>query len=295
MSLFHAPTPREKRSRQGFLAAAFVLGLPALSFAEEPTPSPDHPACQACAESVTEPAVTADPSVPGTAPPGEAESGQPLDAQSASNDDSLEALSAELDAADAANPDPFERVNRHIFTLNRGVDWILFDPLTRVYRFVLGDFARQSIRNLFANLNTPVVLVNDLLQLQGKDAAVTTARFVVNSTMGMAGLFDPASTFGLAPHVSGFGETLESAGLGSGPYLVLPLLGPTTVRDGFGNLVDAAMAPQTYILPVVGTVLLTGSSGVVEREKHFEGLQALREQSVDFYASLRSAYFESRR
>jgi phospholipid-binding lipoprotein MlaA len=210
-------------------------------------------------------------------------------------DDVLDALSAELDAAGAANPDPFEDVNRQIFLFNRGVDVVLLDPITRAYRFVLGDFARQSVRNLFANLRTPVVLVNNLLQFRGEDAAITTARFVVNSTMGMGGLFDPASSFGLDPRVSGFGDTLEVAGLSTGPYLVLPLLGPTTVRDGLGNLVDAAMTPQTYILPVMGTVLLTGSNGVVEREKYYDGLQALREQSVDYYASLRSAYFESKR
>jgi phospholipid-binding lipoprotein MlaA len=213
--------------------------------------------------------------------------------QDSASERNLDALSAELDETGNTRPDPFETVNRHIFSFNTGVDIVLLDPLTRAYRFVLGDFARQSVRNLFANLNTPVILVNDLLQLEAKDAAITTTRFVLNSTMGMGGLFDPASSFGLEAHDSGFGETLEAAGLPSGPYLMMPLLGPTTVRDGFGNLVDVAMAPQSYILPVLGSIILTGSNGVVVREKHFEDMQALREQSVDYYASLRSAFFEN--
>lgn len=208
-----------------------------------------------------------------------------------SEDDALDALSAELDAA---NPDPFERVNRRIFGLNRGFDLAVLDPMTRAYAYAVPDFARQSIRNVFANLNTPAALVNDLLQFELEDAAVTTARFVINSTMGMGGLFDAASSMGLEPHRADFSETLSFAGIPRGPYLMMPLLGPTTVRDGFGSLVDLAMAPQTYALPFLGFVLVTGSQGFTERERHFEGLQALRGSSIDPYASLRSAYLESR-
>lgn len=207
-------------------------------------------------------------------------------------DDGLDALSAELDAG---HPDPFEGVNRRIFRFNRGVDVVLLDPLTRAYGFVLPEFAKQSVRNVFANLNTPVVLVNDLLQLRGEDALVTAARFVMNTTMGMGGLFDAAASVGLEPHQSGFSETLASAGIASGPYLVLPLLGPTTVRDGVASVVDLALAPQSYVLPVVGSLLVTSSHGITQREKYLEGLEALRESSVDYYASFRSAYFDSRR
>ena len=240
---------------------------------------PENAANSACDESN---GIDAAPAEPLAAP-----------SQDSASEENLDALSAELDASGDARPDPFETVNRQILSFNNGVDIVLLDPLTRAYRFVLGDFARQSVRNLFANLNTPVILVNDLLQLEAKAAAITTTRFVLNSTMGMGGLFDPASSFGLEGHDSGFGETLEAAGLPSGPYLMMPLFGPTTVRDGFGNLVDVAMAPQSYVLPLLGSILITGSNGVVVREKHFEDMQALREQSVDYYASLRSAFFES--
>ena len=275
MSGSNAREPIRTRARRQIHAALLLALLPGSGAAAEPGVAAE-PAAAAAPAAAAEPAAAAD-------------------SEALASEAALDALSAELDAAGDANPDPFEGINRQIFSFNRGVDIVLLDPITQAYRFVLGDFARQSLRNVFANLRTPVVLVNNLLQLRGEDAAVTTARFVVNSTMGMGGFFDPASSLGLAPHVSGFGETLEMAGLSSGPYLVLPLLGPTTVRDSLGNLVDAAMAPQTYILPVVSTVLITGSNGVVEREKYYEGLKALREQSVDYYASLRSAYFESKR
>ncbi len=208
-----------------------------------------------------------------------------------SEDEALDALSAELDSGDL---DPFERCNRRVFVLNRGIDAVLLDPMTRAYAYAVPDFARQSIRNVFTNLNTPSALVNDLLQLEWKDASVTTARFVINSTMGMGGLFDAASSVGLGTHRADFSETLAFVGIPRGPYLVMPLLGPTTVRDGIGSLVDLAMAPQTYALPLLGFILVTGSQGLTEREEHFEGLEALAEASIDPYASLRSAYLSSR-
>lgn len=210
----------------------------------------------------------------------------------APGDATLDALSAELDATSG---DPFEEINREVFRFNRGVDAVLLDPMTRAYAFVVPPFARQSVRNVFANLNTPAALANDLLQLEGKDALVTLARFVINSTMGMGGLFDAASSLGLDDHRADFSETLAFVGVPRGPYLVLPVLGPSTARDGIGGLVDLAMAPQVYALPLLGFALVTGSQGITEREEHFEGMEALRESSIDYYASLRSAYLESRK
>jgi phospholipid-binding lipoprotein MlaA len=239
--------------------------------------------------SVAEPAAAPEPPSPEAQVAADAPASESVAAR---DDDSLDALSAELDAG---QPDPFECVNRKVFGFNRGVDAVLLDPMMRAYAFVMPDLARQSVRNVFANLNTPAALVNDLLQLEAKDAFVTTARFVINTTMGMGGLFDAASTMGLEAHRADFSETLAAAGIPSGPYLIMPLLGPTTVRDGFGSLVDLAMAPQFYVLPLFGFVLVTGSHGMTEREEHFEGMAALEESSIDYYASLRSAYFDSRK
>ena len=207
----------------------------------------------------------------------------------------LDALSSELDASRASDADPLESMNRQILSFNRGVDALLLDPLTQAYAFVVPELARQSVRNAFANLNSPVVLVNDLLQLEGEDAFVTTARFLINSTMGMGGFFDAAASMGLDSHVSNFSETLSVAGVPMGPYLVVPLLGPTTVRDGFGTIVDLAMSPQIYILPVTSVVIVTGSDGFSLRAGHADDLAALRETSVDYYAALRSAYLDRKR
>ena len=279
--------PRRARSRAFFrAAAASALFFALRAGAQTPSAAQEEPAAQAVPVAEQDPAAaaveTGAPEEPATAQAAEVAPG----------DATLDALSAELDTA---QPDPFERMNREVFRFNRGVDTVLLDPVTRAYAFVVPPFARQSVRNVFANLNTPAALVNDLLQLEGRDAFVTVARFVINSTMGMGGLFDAASSMGLESHRADFSETLAFVGVPRGPYLVLPLVGPSTVRDGFGSLVDLAMSPQVYALPLLGFALVTGSQGMTEREKYFEGMEALRESSIDYYASLRSAYLESRR
>lgn len=208
------------------------------------------------------------------------------------DDAELDALSAELDEHDA---DPFEPVNRHVFAFNQGVDALVLDPVTRTYGTYVPEFGKESIRNFFRNLNTPQVLVNDLLQLRGRDAAITTTRFLINTTLGMGGFFDPATSFGLDAHVSDFSQTLSAVGIGTGPYIVVPVMGPTTVRDGVGTLVDTMMAPLTWVLPVVGTLAISGSDGITRREEQLAGLDALRESSVDYYSALRTAYLQSRR
>lgn len=281
------------------LGCALLLALllaPAAARAEgaDAAPPPVAAEQKACDESAgmddrpAEAEAPAPAEAPLETPPG----ADAVTAPTADADAALDVFAAELDAAPDYS-DPLEPLNRHILSFNRGVDYVLLDPLTRAYAFVMPDLARQSVRNLFANLNTPVVLVNDVLQLRGKDALVTTARFVINSTMGMAGLFDPATTFGLEANDANFSQTLSVAGVPTGPYLVVPLFGPTTVRDGFGGIVDLAMSPQAYVLPLLPVVIVAGSGGFAERERHQEGLDALRESSIDYYASLRSAYLES--
>ena len=291
--------PRRARSRAFFrAAAASALFFALRAGAQTPSAAQEEPAAQAVPVAEQEPAARTAPAAEQDPAAAAVETGAPEEpataqaAEVAPGDATLDALSAELDTA---QPDPFERMNREVCRFNRGVDTVLLDPVTRAYAFVVPPFARQSVRNVFANLNTPAALVNDLLQLEGKDAFVTVARFVINSTMGMGGLFDAASSMGLESHRADFSETLAFTGVPRGPYLVLPLVGPSTVRDVFGSLVDLAMAPQVYALPLLGFALVTGSQGMTEREEHFEGMEALRESSIDYYASLRSAYLESRR
>jgi phospholipid-binding lipoprotein MlaA len=208
-------------------------------------------------------------------------------------------LADEEDADPAAGfPDPFERANRLSFRLNLGLDRWLFDPLTRAYVRVVPAPARRSVRRALANLNAPSVFVNDLLQLEPRDAGVTAVRFVVNTTAGLLGLLDVAARLGLEGHASDFGQTLALLGVPSGPYLLLPVAGPTTLRDGTGYLVDFLFRPTTYFLTpgaqLVFTSIRDGTHGFAAREAHAEGLRALEASSVDYYAALRSAFFQDR-
>ena len=139
-----------------------------------------------------------------------------------------------------------------------------------------------------------MVAANDLLQLEFEDAGTALARFAINSTIGLAGLFDVATEFGLPPHESDFGQTLHAYGAGPGPYLVLPLLGPTTLRDGTGFAVDTLMNPFTWLLESEENLALAIGKGLVRREELLAALDALRDSSVDYYAAVRSLYYQNR-
>jgi phospholipid-binding lipoprotein MlaA len=192
--------------------------------------------------------------------------------------------------------DPLEPVNRPVFGMNRGMDRFLIDPLSRAYSFVVPGVARRAIRRVFVNLNSPAVLMNDLLQLAPRRAGVIGARFVINTTVGLAGLWDAAERFGLRGHQNDFGITLARYGVGSGPYLVLPVLGPTTARDAFGELVDMALLPQTWFFGPITWVFAAyqGGVGFTLRDVHRDALKALEESSVDFYVAMRFAYLNNR-
>jgi phospholipid-binding lipoprotein MlaA len=195
--------------------------------------------------------------------------------------------------------DPLEPVNRRTLRMNGVLDRWFFDPVTSAYAFVVPGPARLAVRRFLVNLNSPVVFANDILQLAPVDAAVTVTRFVVNSTLGIGGLFDPATKFGLQGHAADFGETLALCGVPSGPYLILPALGPTTARDGTGYLVDLLFQPMTYLLTPAPTLIIytsiqQGSVGLAAKDAHAVELQALEASSIDFYATLRSAYYQDR-
>jgi len=191
-------------------------------------------------------------------------------------------------------PDPLEGMNRKVMGFNRQFDRFILDPLTRGYGFIFPGPVKRCIRSFFANLNSPSIIVNDLLQLEWIDAGVATGRFVVNTTIGIVGLFDPATRLGMPEHLSDFGQTLAMSGAGSGPYMVIPILGPTTVRDGFGDVVDSFFRPTTYALAPVVFGSGVGISGVATREENLDAMKALEESAIDFYAVLRSAYYQNR-
>ena len=198
--------------------------------------------------------------------------------------------------SEAARRDPFEGLNRGVFRFNRGLDYVLLDPITKGYQWVVPRPGRRAVHRFFLNLDTPVVLANQVLQVRPVDAAGTVARFVLNSTAGVAGFLDPGAAAGIPRTEADFGQTLARYGAPSGPYLVLPVFGPSTVRDGLGSVVDVIVDPVTYLLGPFQwwTLVLGGGEGLVVREATIADLEALEAGSIDFYSALRSAYLQSR-
>ncbi|MFO0689327.1 MAG: VacJ family lipoprotein [Myxococcota bacterium] len=218
-----------------------------------------------------------------------------------------ESFDEDLEAAHESYPDPLEPTNRGVLAFNRQVDKWILDPVTEAYQWAVPKPARNAISRFFLNLGSTKTLVNDCLQLEWKDAGVTTARLLMNTTVGVVGLFDVAESVGLPGHESDFGQTLALAGTPSGPYLLLPILGPSNLRDGFGSLVDGFFQPTYYILgpmnltlgPVImqspGAILIYGgSSGLTLRDRNYAKLKDLESSSVDYYAAMRSGYYQDR-
>jgi phospholipid-binding lipoprotein MlaA len=194
--------------------------------------------------------------------------------------------------------DPLEPLNRGMFFVHDGIDTLVLRPVGEAYRIFLPPEVRTAIRNVLANLRSPVILVNDVLQGNSQRAATTVGRFIVNTTVGIGGIFDRATDFGLLGHTEDFGQTLAVWGVPEGPYLFIPVLGPSNPRDALGFGVDIAANPLTW---VGGTETLdalnytrTGLSVADTREGLIEPLDALRSGSIDYYAALRSAYRQRR-
>jgi phospholipid-binding lipoprotein MlaA len=191
-------------------------------------------------------------------------------------------------------PDPFEPVNRPLFAANMAADRVIIDPIARAYGFVTPAPVKKGVRGFFSNLNRPVVFVNEVLQLAPRRAGQTLGRFVLNSTLGIAGIFDPAAELGWHEHEADFGQTLGRYGVGPGFYVVLPFLGPSTGRDTIGSAVDTFLRIDTWILPFTSQLILGGGYGITLREDRRDELEELRRSSLDFYAAVRSAYLQSR-
>jgi len=195
---------------------------------------------------------------------------------------------------DPTRKDSIEGLNRLVFALNRGIDSLVWNPATRVYRFAVPGPARRGIHRMFLNLNSPSILVNKLLQLQFLDAATVLGRLVLNTTVGWGGLFDPALEAGWEYQRADFGQTLAYAGVPSGGYLVLPLFGPSTYRDGFGTIADQFMQPTLYFLGPLPHVYVGSGFGLSLRESLADEIEALKDSSIDFYSVMRSAYWQHR-
>jgi len=190
--------------------------------------------------------------------------------------------------------DPLEPGNRAVYGFNRQVDRFVFGPVTSTYRKAVPGSARRSIRRVFLNLNAPIYMMNNLLQLRLLDAVETLGAFTMNLTFGIGGLFDTADGIRCELKPADFGQTMALFGVGAGPYLVIPVLGPTTTRDGIGWVIDRAFHPLTYVLGIPVQLMWGGGHGVAYREEVADGLAALQESSIDSYAVMRSAYAQAR-
>ncbi|MEX2614603.1 MAG: VacJ family lipoprotein [Alphaproteobacteria bacterium] len=194
--------------------------------------------------------------------------------------------------------DPIEPFNRAIFSLNRGLDAVLFKPAATLYRDALPQTMRDGIRNFLNNLRTPVILANNLLQGDVDAAKVTVSRFTTNTIIGFAGFGDPAGDLGAKFRDEDFGQTLAVWGAGEGPYLMLPVLGPSNPRDAVGLVVDTLIDPINIWaantdrdeIPLARTVV----RGLDERSRYLKTLDDLEKSSLDFYVTVRSLYRQLR-
>jgi len=194
--------------------------------------------------------------------------------------------------------DPLEIPNRFMFAFDQTLDVLIFRPAAATYRFLLPVEVRDSVRNVIRNLRSPVVVANDLFQGEMDRAEATAMRFLINTTVGVLGIFDVADGWGYPYHDEDFGQTLAVHGAGEGFYLVLPIFGPSSVRDGAGLVVDTFLDPLTYVGRIykVDAELLarTVVGGMDTRSRNIETLDDLQKDSIDFYARIRSLYRQSR-
>ncbi|MBW2267957.1 MAG: VacJ family lipoprotein [Deltaproteobacteria bacterium] len=190
--------------------------------------------------------------------------------------------------------DPWKGMNEAFFSFNEGLDRWFVEPVAKGWDFVLPDFAQRSIRDAFRNITFPVQFVNNLLQGKPAHAGRDVGRFIVNTTVGIGGLLDPASTIGLKASEEDFGQTLGVWGVPAGPYLMLPIFGPSSVRDGFGLVVDTGMNVPSYFIPFYASVSLAAGSAVNRRSMVIEELAAERRAAINFYEAVRSAYTQYR-
>ncbi|HVW63549.1 MAG TPA: VacJ family lipoprotein [Nitrosospira sp.] len=194
--------------------------------------------------------------------------------------------------------DPWEPMNRAVFGFNESLDDYLLRPVAKGYRWIMPDPLENAVGNVFSNLNDIPITLNNLLQLKFNNALTSSMRVVVNTSFGLGGIIDLASDIGLEKHDEDFGQTLGYHGVASGPYLVLPFLGPSTTRDAGGRVLDIATDPvfvgsffvAPFIGPIVGSTRAADTrAGLLKSEK------TLDEAALDKYEFVRDAYLQRRR
>jgi phospholipid-binding lipoprotein MlaA len=190
--------------------------------------------------------------------------------------------------------DPWMTMNRGIFAFNDALDRYFLEPVASGWNFVVPEPGQRGIANFFANAATPRRLANDLLQAKLGKAGDDLGRFLINTTFGMLGFFDPASAEGIAAGNEDFGQTLGVWGVPGGPYLVLPFFGPSSPRDATGLVVDTLLSPEFYFAPWYVSTPVTSTRVINARSLALETVRAERAAAFDFYAAVRSAYQQYR-
>jgi phospholipid-binding lipoprotein MlaA len=193
--------------------------------------------------------------------------------------------------------DPLEPTNRVLFAINNGIDAVILRPVAVGYNYAVPEPVRTHVHNVLTNLSSPVVLANDMMQGKSHRAGDTLMRFVINSTLGLGGMFEVADGWGYPYHSNDFGLTMAIWGIPEGPFLFLPVLGPSDPRDAVGVGADIAMDPITWLPGNLATNLgyvRFGMTAVDTRAGLLGTLDKIEAQALDPYATLRSLYRQSR-
>lgn len=193
-----------------------------------------------------------------------------------------------------SDADPFEGFNRGVDSFNQTVDKVALKPVAQGYDKYVPGAVKSCVGNFFSNLNDISIAVNNLLQGKFKEAGSDICRFAINTTVGVLGLTDPASGMGFQKHDEDFGQTLGYWGVGSGPYLVLPLLGPSTIRDTAGRVVDNPMDPLAQHTPVDERNSAIAVKAVDKRAELLPATNLVDRVALDKYSFVRDAYLASR-
>ncbi len=196
--------------------------------------------------------------------------------------------------AEEVDPDPFENVNRSIYDFNEAIDDNVLEPVSRAYKDHVPEIAQGGVSNFFGNLRDVTTLANQILQFKPIESVETFGRILVNSTIGLGGLLDVASEMSLTTEDEDFGQTMAVWGVEEGPYVMLPLLGPSTVRDGVGTYVD--LTSDANLVKDMDDVGFLSASAINIIDKRVELLPAtdLLDKSDDSYISMRSSYLQKR-
>jgi phospholipid-binding lipoprotein MlaA len=197
--------------------------------------------------------------------------------------------------------DPLEPTNRVFYAINNGLDTVILKPAALAYRYAVPRPVREGLHHVLVNISSPVQLVNDMMEGKPRRAGDTTMRFLINTTAGVFGIFDVATKWGYPDHESDFGMTLASWGVPEGPFLFLPVLGPTDPRDAVGFGMDIAFDPFTWIGTgpnhpgwTAFTWSRYGLSAIDARERVLDPLDQIKKTALDPYATFRSLYRQHR-